>query len=67
MVKLASNFINKSAKSSLIFLNDASNLLKLCIEHAFAQGFQRISTIEKYEKKIGVNRNGEEDTDFPFE
>ena len=27
------------------------------IEHAFAQGFQRISTIEKYEKNIELNRN----------
>jgi Arrestin (or S-antigen), N-terminal domain len=27
------------------------------IEHAFAQGFQRVSTIEKYEKNIELNRN----------
>jgi hypothetical protein len=41
------------------------------IEHAFAQGFQRVSTIEKYEKKFEVNaqRKGsrENDTDFLFE
>ncbi|MGH9988503.1 MAG: hypothetical protein ACRD8W_31595 [Nitrososphaeraceae archaeon] len=37
------------------------------IEHAFAQGFQRVSTIEKHEKKIELNKNGENDTDFPFE
>jgi hypothetical protein len=35
------------------------------IEHAFAQGLQRVSTIEKYEKKIelDVNRNGENNAD----
>jgi hypothetical protein len=27
------------------------------IEHAFAQGLQRVSTIEKYEKNIELNRN----------
>jgi Arrestin (or S-antigen), N-terminal domain len=37
------------------------------IEHAFAQGFQRVSTIEKYEKKIEVNGNGENDAGIPFE
>jgi hypothetical protein len=37
------------------------------IEHAFAQGFQRVSTIEKHEKKIELNKNGENDADFPFE
>jgi hypothetical protein len=35
------------------------------IEHAFAQGLQRVGTIEKYEKKIelDVNRNGENNAD----
>jgi len=37
------------------------------IEHAFAQGFQRVSTIEKYENKIEINGNGEDDADIPFE
>ena len=27
------------------------------IEHAFAQGLERVSTVEKYEKNIEVNRN----------
>ncbi len=27
------------------------------VEHAFAQGFQRVSTIEKYEKNIELDRN----------
>jgi Arrestin (or S-antigen), N-terminal domain len=37
------------------------------IEHAFAQGFQRVTTIEKYENKIEINGNGENDADIPFE
>jgi hypothetical protein len=37
------------------------------IEHAFAQGFQRVSTIEKYENKIVINGNGENDVGIPFE
>lgn len=40
-------------------------------EHAFAQEYKRVSTVEKYEKKIEVikngNANGGNDTDFPFE
>lgn len=31
------------------------------IEHAFAQGFQRVSIIEKYENKIEVDENREND------
>ncbi len=27
------------------------------VEHAFAQGLQRVSTIEKYEKNIELDRN----------
>lgn len=37
------------------------------IEHAFAQGFQRVSTIEKYENKIEINGNRENDHGIPFE
>lgn len=40
-------------------------------EHAFAQEYKRVSTIEKYEKKTEVTRDGNEsggnDTNFPFE
>jgi hypothetical protein len=41
------------------------------IEHAFAQGLQRVSTIEKYDKNIELNRNligGKNDNNaLPFE
>lgn len=40
------------------------------IEHAFAQGHERVSRIEKYEKKIDLDRNGGNDFDdytIPFE
>jgi len=39
------------------------------IEHAFAQGFQRVSTIEKWDKNIEFSENGEKegDDDIPFE
>ena len=37
------------------------------IEHAFAKGFQRVTTIEKYENKIEINGNGENDAGIPFE
>ena len=41
------------------------------IEHAFAQGLQRVSTIEKYDKNIELNRNeigGKNDNNtIPFE
>jgi arrestin (S-antigen)-like protein len=37
------------------------------IEYAFAQGFQRVSTIEKYEKTMEVNGNGANDDHIPFE
>jgi hypothetical protein len=37
------------------------------IEHAFAQGFQRVTTIEKYENKIEINENRENDACIPFE
>ncbi len=40
------------------------------IEYAFAQGLQRINTIEKYEKNIELNRNenrGNNDNTIPFE
>jgi len=37
------------------------------IEHAFAQGFQRVTTIEKYENKIEINGNRENDACIPFE
>jgi hypothetical protein len=40
------------------------------IEHAFAQGHERVSRIEKYEKKIDLDRNGDNDFDdytIPFE
>jgi hypothetical protein len=36
------------------------------IEHAFAQGFQRVTTIEKYENKIEINGNGENHAGIPF-
>ncbi|MGI0043965.1 MAG: hypothetical protein ACRD47_09660, partial [Nitrososphaeraceae archaeon] len=39
------------------------------IEHAFAQGFQRVSTIEKWDKNIEFSENGEkgDDDGIPFE
>jgi hypothetical protein len=37
------------------------------MEHAFAQGFQRVNTIEKYENKIEINENKENDDGIPFE
>ena len=42
------------------------------IEHAFAQGLQRVSTIEKYEKNIELDRNeslgnNDNNTAIPFE
>jgi hypothetical protein len=39
------------------------------IEHAFAQGLQRVSTIEKYEKNIELNgnENGGNNSTIPFE
>ena len=37
------------------------------IEHAFAQGFQRVSTIESYDNEIMINRNEENDDGIPFE
>lgn len=37
------------------------------IEHAFAQGFERVSTIEKYENKIEVSGSEENDQGIPFE
>lgn len=37
------------------------------IEHAFAQGFQRVTTIEKYEYKIEINENRENGASIPFE
>jgi hypothetical protein len=42
------------------------------IENAFAQGFQRVSTIEKYEKNIELDRNesignNDNNTTIPFE
>jgi hypothetical protein len=40
------------------------------IEHAFAQGFQRVNTIQKYEKNIELNGIGENDNNniiIPFE
>ena len=38
------------------------------VEHAFAQGLQRITTIEKYEKHTELAKNGgHSDNDIPFE
>jgi hypothetical protein len=40
------------------------------IEYAFAQGLQRVNTIEKYEKNIGLEGNeisGDSDNTIPFE
>lgn len=37
------------------------------IEHAFAQGFQRVSTIEKYENKIEVSGSEKNDQGILFE
>jgi Arrestin (or S-antigen), N-terminal domain len=37
------------------------------IEHAFAQGFQRVTTIEKYENKMEINENRENGACIPFE
>jgi hypothetical protein len=40
------------------------------IEYAFAQGLQRVNTIEKYEKNIGLEGNeisGDNDNTIPFE
>jgi hypothetical protein len=43
----------------------------LCgIEYAFAQGLERVNTIEKYEKNIGLKgneNNGDNDNTIPFE
>jgi hypothetical protein len=37
------------------------------IEHAFAQGFQRVSTTEKYENMIEISGSEENDQGIPFE
>ena len=40
------------------------------IEHAFAQGLERVSTIEKYERKIAIDQNGRDNNNnntIPFE
>jgi hypothetical protein len=37
------------------------------IEHAFAQGLDRISRIEKFERKIGLDQNARDNNTIPFE